>query len=194
MNGFDLNTNSSAKIVKGQLRQAISPAGRKILQLWRDGTLVFAVAGDRDFLCWGNYGPNNSTLRINPLVLAESTYLFSKLSVEVLKYETPKPYEIEYSIGFRNMPIDDPSSGLVPFPLGTIGWHFSENIISPSESNTELIIPIREDDINPGIVAYNLVREFYLWFGVEADLIPYKEKIDDHWEISSTLVKKGGEG
>lgn len=113
--GFDLYVGESPKIIKGQLRRAINPKYR-ILELWRDATLIFAARGDGEFLCWGQHSIIGGVLRINPLVLAESTFLFSELSRQILSQAKAQPRELEYRLELLNMTQDGIPCGLIPGP------------------------------------------------------------------------------
>lgn len=187
--GFGLNTGAPAKIVQGKLRRAVSP-GYKILDLWRDGTLIFASAGDPDFLCWGRKAKHGEPLRINPLVLTESSYLFVELAKKVFEHAQPKPKEITYTLQLRNMSVNGTPCGLIPGRLETFDWKFGTNIYSAPDSS--ITITGKDSDPQPGVVSFKLVAELYTWFGLEYDKIPYIEKIDDHFVISPDLIRKAG--
>ena len=49
--GFDLNTHQQSQIVQAKLRRCVAQE-RKILELWKDGLLLFIGRGDSDFLGW----------------------------------------------------------------------------------------------------------------------------------------------
>ena len=80
--GFDLNIGNVSRIVNGKLRRAVEPDYR-LLELWRDGTLIFTATGDSDFLSWGQYAAETDPLRINDYAICESVYLFCKLAKEI---------------------------------------------------------------------------------------------------------------
>lgn len=187
--GFDLNTGAPAKIVQGKLRRAVSP-GYKILDLWREGTLIFASAGGPDFLCWGRKAKHGEPLRINPLVLTESLYLFVELVKKVFEHAQPKPKEITYTLQLRNMSVNGTPCGLIPGPLETLDWKFGTNVYSAPDSR--ITITGKDSDPQPGVVSFKLVAELYNWFGLENDKIPYVEKINDHFVISPDLIQKAG--
>jgi len=187
--GFDLNTGASAKIVQGKFRQAVSP-GYKILDLWRDGTLIFASAGGPDFLCWGRRARPGEPLRINPLVLMESTYLFVELVKKVFEYAQPNPKEIKYTLQLRNMTVNGTPCGLIPGPLETLDWKFGTDIHSAPDSRITIIR--QDNDLQPGVVPFKLVAELYRLFGLEDDKIPYVEQLNDHFVISPSLIRRAG--
>ena len=66
--GFSLEHDGNSRIVAGELRRAVIQ-GWKVLELWRDGSLIYAVdATVQPF--WGSPRPDGY-LRLNPLALAE---------------------------------------------------------------------------------------------------------------------------
>lgn len=190
-NGFDLNTGESPRIVKGQFRRACSP-GYKVLELWRDGTLIFAAAGGSDFLCWGKHNMPGGPLRINPLALIESTYLFADLSRHVFEQASPNPQEIEYRLGLINMTIGDTPCLLIPGPIDSFDWTFGGNIQRAPDSHKTFTVTEDYNSLEPGDVAFDLVAELYAWFGIEQDQIPYIGKKDRRFVVSPDLIQKAG--
>lgn len=184
-NGFDLNTGASSRIVRGRLRRAVSPEWR-ILDLWRDGTLIFVGPGDADSLCWGRHNIGSGSLRINPLVLIESIYLFVDLSRQVFNHTQPHTDEAEYRLQLVNMTVGGTPCGLIPGALGAFGT----NIHHASDSH--VTITGKNIDPEPGAVAFDLVAELYAWFGIEQDMIPYTEPRNDRLVISPELIRKAG--
>jgi hypothetical protein len=125
--GFDLDTVAPARIVRGQLRRAVT-RGYKLLELWPDGTLIFIAKGDGDFLSRGKHTRSAEPLRLNPLALIESTYLFAELSKQVFDQAQPRPGAINYRLELRNMTVKDTPCGLIPGPLGTFATEFGADI------------------------------------------------------------------
>lgn len=187
--GFDLDTGSSARILRGQLRRAVA-AGSKVLELWRDGTLIFGATGDEDFLCWGRRPPGMSFLRINPLVLIESTYLFAELSRLVFEKAQPKPKVIQFTVELNNLILDGKPCVLTPGPIGSLGWEFGSDFRQPPQQRASFLVQWNDFPINPGRVSFLLVREIYRWFGIEDENIPYKD--GEEFVISPDLIRKAG--
>ncbi len=190
--GFDLETGAPARIVRGQLRRAVTPK-YKTLELWRDGTLVFGAAGDEDFLCWGRHTITGGPLRINPLVLIESTYLFAELSRRIYQQVKPQPKVVEYMLELYNMTLEGKPCVLIPGPVGSAAWEFGTGTRSPAPApNFICTLRWNEPSIKPGEIAFQLVREVYRWFGFEDSNIPYKEQVDGQFAISPELIRKAG--
>lgn len=189
--GFDLDTGSPARIVRGQLRRAVA-AGGKIFELWRDGTLIFAASGDEDFLCWGRRPPGMAFLRINPLALIESTYLFAELSRLVFERAQPHPKAIQYALGLEGMTFNGKPCVLIPGPIGGFAWEFGTDVHQPPQPRASVSLMWNNSPIKPGCVAFLLVREVYRWFGIEDEAIPYKEREGDEFVISPEQIRKAG--
>lgn len=186
--GFGLDTEADARIISGQRRKAIIPK-HKSLDLWRDGTLVFAVDGGIDFLCWGrtNLTKKMQALQINQLALIESAYLFLDLTGRVFKYARPEPNSLEFQLGLLNMSANQSFCKLAPGPLPKID--FRANAKEAPGSNEIFTVSWNGGEFDPGEVAYRLVKEVYVWFGWTEKDIPYSKKVGDHRVIDSEAIK-----
>jgi len=71
----------------------------KIIDLYRDGAMVFAGIVDKNFLAWGK---GNST-KINPVALVEVVYNFVVFYKLVLEDFNNKTKQINTRIDLRNM-------------------------------------------------------------------------------------------
>jgi hypothetical protein len=187
--GFDLDPGASPRIVRGELRRAVTP-GYKVLDLWRDGVLVFAVSGGEDFLSWGKHTPDHGPLRINQLVLMEATYLFIELARQVIRYCDPEPARVTISLGFRNMTVGDTPCGLIPGPIGSASWQFGNDIHrAPAPDNT-WSGTWETKDLEPSVVGMDMVKRVYAWFGIEENRIPYTEEVGGQRVISRKTLEQ----
>ena len=116
--GFDISAGREARLVEGQLRR-VSGMSNRCLDVWRDGTVVFVGAGDDDFLCWGR--PSNK-IRINPLVLAESTLLFATL-VSRIHELNGRAVAVEFILQLRHVQKPDQTIVMAPYHLDAVGAH-----------------------------------------------------------------------
>jgi hypothetical protein len=189
--GFDLASGSSARIVQGMSRRAMIP-GDKLLELWRDGTLIFAAPGGDEFLGWGRHAQEGRPIRINPLALIESTYLFAQLSRSLYEAAEPRPAGIEYSLELRNMTVGDVACGLVPGPLGTFASEYGTDIHRAPHSGKIVKVTCEGADMEPRIVAFRLVSEIYVWFEIDHDRIPYTKRVGDLTEIDPEQIQIAG--
>jgi hypothetical protein len=191
VNGFDLTSGASTRIVEGERRRVMT-AEDKLLELWRDGTLVFVGAGDDTLLGWGKTTQGGKPIRINQLVLLESTYLFGEFHRRVLEYMEPRPTAFTYSLELRNMTVNDIPCGLIPGPLGTFAWVWEDSIHRAPSSRKRIATRWTQQEILPGLIAFLLVSELYAWFGLEHDKIPYTKKVGEHTEIDPEQIVEAG--
>ena len=186
--GFDLDTVAPARIVRGQLRRTVT-RGYKLLELWPDGTLIFIAKEDGDFLSWGKHTRSAEPLRLNQLVLIESTYLFADLSKQVFDQAQPRPGAINYRLELRNMTVKDTPCGLIPGPLGTFAMEFGTDIHRAPDTHATFTVNWEEVEIDPRVVAFLLVSKVYEWFGIEHEHIPYVERVNDRLAVSPDQIR-----
>ncbi len=169
--GFDLQAGDP-EIVPGQpLRRALIP-GHLLLECWLDGTLIF-VAEASDYLCWGMRGPAGGMLRLNPMALAESTYLFATLAQRIhTQHTTPQPETVEFGLMLYNMEGGGQRAVLAPGPLKSTNTRLNVDLKQAPAATHE--IPVRiATPWTPGLVAYQLVCALYIWLGFDEEDIPY---------------------
>ena len=178
--GFDLDTETPFRLVRGELLRSLSE-GWKVVDLYRDGVLLFGAAADGDFLCWGSRR-EEGTLFINPLALLEASFLFVQLYASVLKHCEPSPPSGQFRIELRNMRRNDPPISMVGGSLKGADWQFGvHSKQAPTDELSRLVEWAQPLDVSE--VTFLLVREVYGWFGFESDAIPYTTRGE-----SSTLV------
>jgi len=163
--GFGPEAGINSRIIEGKCRRAVVPR-HKLLEVWRDGTVIMIATADADFLSWGNR--SNERLRINPLVLVECSYLFTVLVGKILGNAASVPTRpVLYLLGIRRMTVQD-SCVLFPGPLTL----FPQGPRSAPGSDVSInVLGMITDD--PKFVSFKLVSNLYNWFGFEDDAIPY---------------------
>ncbi|HEV2197904.1 MAG TPA: hypothetical protein VGR55_20135 [Candidatus Acidoferrum sp.] len=171
--GFDLNTGQLSEIVQGSLRRSVNPRP-KLLELWRDGVLIYVAPGDEWLLCWGMNSTASTGLIINNLALVEMTYLFSDLALKTFEYSVPKPLKLKICLGLTTMMPEGRSFYLSSkrpdriFP--------DRGNAAPGESKT-VKREFERVSADAGAVSYNLLADLYAWFGFEADQMPYTNRL-----------------
>lgn len=185
--GFDLNTESRARIVRGLKRQAISP-GYKMLELWRDGMLIFCATGGNDFLSWGRYYKEGVPLRINQLVLIESCYLFATLAKEIYVHAGPFPNKIEFGLELRQMAVAGKNCSLYSGPLRDFNFGTGGHT-APDSGNTFMIV-WEGTTLSPELAAYQLVSLVYEWFEFPHSEIPYTRQFEDGVGFDPEQIRK----
>lgn len=170
--GWDLTMNGYAQIVRGEM---IRVSGfRKLADLYRDGTLVFACAANEDFLAW-----TSTVQQLHPTAVVEVCYNFAVLYGLVLNDLREPATEVEFSIHLRNLHLHGVKTKLGAFRHGSIGQLRPDYIKSAPDDSTTRVIRVGAVKYSAGEVAFALAREIYLWFGLDEDKIPYSESVDD---------------
>ena len=189
--GFDLDAGGQVQLVEGMVRRSVLP-DYKLLEVWRDGVVQFIARGDQDFLAWGRREQQNAGFRINPLVVAEVTLMFAIFVERVYAHAGRRPERVVYQIHLRNARNGAGElSRLVPFALGTVRWLAQQSKVAPRPDRTMQIEAAT--DTPPAAIAYELLREFYAWFGVDAGEIPYTAEIGGRRAVSADLIRSSRE-
>lgn len=76
--GWSLETLDRGKIIEGQLVRVMN--GDRVIDLYKDGTLIFAGLANEQFLAWSS----KDELKINSLALIELVYNFISFCREVV--------------------------------------------------------------------------------------------------------------
>lgn len=167
--GFDLNPHTPVQHVRGELIRRVTN-GRKGLELWQDGTVIFVGRNDEDFLGWAvrrKHGELNAY--INNYVLTEIVSLFFTLVIKVFSNIQAAPEKAR--VGFGLTTGDAESFELSTHPIDpTVGSFSGEKI--PAEDKTSWI----EFDLKnaiPEVEALKLLQEIYHWFEFMDEQIPY---------------------
>jgi hypothetical protein len=170
--GFDLSTGQLSEIVQGLLRRSTSPRD-KLLELWRDGVLIFVAPGDEWFLSWGMESTASTGLTINTHALTEVTYLFSAFTLKIFEYSVPKPAKLNFYLGLTTMmPERQPFylSSKRPdriFP--------DRGVPAPGDRNV-VKREFERASADAGAISYQLLSDLYAWFGFEADQMPFTNR------------------
>lgn len=173
--GFSLEHDGNSRIVMGERRRALIPSW-KIMELWRDGTLIYAVDAFVQPL-WGSPRPDGS-LQVNPLALAEPVYLFAELSRLIYEESARKPRRVEYGVHLERLIQDEKLASLGEGPLQPFFFSNGKQRLA-HDSKLDKTVVWRQASIESGAVAYELVQEVYHWFGISDDGIPYAKNLAD---------------
>ena len=122
--GWDLSTLDQAKILRGELIR-VTDGGRKVIDLYRDGTMVAAVSADMDFLAWGR----ERSLKINPIALPEFIHAATNFYGLVLSDFTKRPTQISFRIGLTNMHFNGAKSMLAPHGLNSFAQRSAKQAV-----------------------------------------------------------------
>ena len=168
--GFDISPDPAAKLAAhGRVRRSIVP-GYKLLELWRDGCIIF-VADGAEFLCRDIDDSRKTPMKINTLVLAESTFLFCELAKKVFLEAMRAPRRVTFLIEFRNLKVNGKNPALIPSEVIGLPWPGTE--VHEAEYGSERFTIEADMATDPDITAFELVSEIYSWFNVERENVPY---------------------
>jgi hypothetical protein len=171
--GFNLYGDAPAQIVQGMLRRVVSP-GNKLLELWRDGSLIFVGQGNEWFLCWppSTGEKPRDPLIVNSIALLESAYLFAELSTKLFSLAVPPPEEVEYICELHQLTRDQPSGLAV---LHQDGLLYRVGSTAPSSGN-RWVIDANLKTTQPGQIAFKIAACVFEWYGAEHDQIPFQKE------------------
>jgi hypothetical protein len=194
--GFDLRVGSFPSIQEGQVLRSVAPR-YKVLDLWKDGSLIFVGPGEGNFLCWGN--ANETKLTINPLALIESTYLFIRLSQKVFQnLASPRPTKATFVLSLHNPPKGNLQEGYDENRYELLAGNWGHLHRAPHSSGEfRLECPLDEydyytDEESSARIAFALLGKLYTWFGISEDSIPYTEDTEKGKRISKSMIISGG--
>jgi hypothetical protein len=174
--GFSLEHDGNSRIIMGDLRRVFIPTW-KIMELWRDGFLIYAVDGlVQPF--WGSPRQDGYT-RMNPLALAEPVFLFSELSLLMYRESSQVPKKIEYRARLERIGSEGNPATLSSGPLDPTSFESGERHHAPASNMDRSTTIDWNPNIDSGIIAYEIVKEIYNWFGISDDGIPYTKTNPD---------------
>jgi hypothetical protein len=169
-NGWDLTIDESMVNLHGRMRRSMRP-GWKLLQITRDGVLLFLARGDDDFLSFSTNQKPDGPLFIVPFVLAHCVYVFSLFAQRVFGYATPAPSNVRYVLQLRNMENEKQPALLHPNHL-EMNRHPALEYYRPMPHSSEGFEVTSTLGTPPGQVAYELVAQVFEWFGFDRDRVP----------------------
>ncbi len=184
--GWNLETGGEAESIRGE-RVRVASGNRKLLDLYRDGTFVFSCRADDWFLAWAS--PKGQQ-RINPLALVEVTFSFAAFYKHVIADLRDTPTEVQLRVDFKNLHRGGEKSSLVPYQLGTFAQMFGDELHEAPDDEATFIKRFRVSEFEPAAAAYEIVREIYLWFGINEDKIPYVKVDASGGRVETDAISK----
>jgi hypothetical protein len=166
--GFDVNPHTPVQYVRGEVVRRVTK-GRKGLELWKDGTLIFVGRNDEDFLGWA-VRRKGEDLYINNYVMTEVISLFLVLAIQIFRDVQDPPRKVQVCFGLMREKADGATYELSDHPISPLGSFPGEKV--PAENMTFWIAFELKDAI-PEVEALRLLKEVYHWFGITDEQIPY---------------------
>lgn len=186
--GWSMETLDQARILRGEMIR-VANGDRKVIDLYRDGTMVFVTSADHHFLAWGE----EDSVKINPLALSEVVYSFITLYRLVFADFISVPEQIAFRVDFRNMHLNGTKNTLAPDSLQSWNQRFNMDAKEAPDNNWSVAKTSVIADFDVSAVAYVLIREIYLWFGLEEDKIPYVKEENGIKMLDTTSMLQSGE-
>jgi hypothetical protein len=188
--GFDLTADYSSHIVRGALRRSVS-VEHKLLEMHRDGLVIFVNRGDGDGLCWGRASAQAEESWINQLFLVENVYLFTQFVARAYEGRLPTDFEISYRLLLLNVCSPARRCVLTSGPLDRWGYGSTHREEEPNVS-----ISLKgARTMTPERVAFLLLSELYAWFAFDITQIPYtKETSTEGHVIDMDALLTAGKG
>lgn len=190
--GWDLETLDTAKIVRGEYLQ-VKNGDRKLINMYKDGTVVLVALADNTFLAWGRAQEEFlAKPRLNQVALIEVTYNFVKFLSDLLPHFVQVPESEKLVVELKNTRIGNTNLYLNAGELHPVFSHadFESDRHPAPENNVRKEISASTNDIKsrPAHVAYKLIELVYTWFEIPTDKIPYVVK--DELGTSSIDVER----
>ncbi|MGD0307208.1 MAG: ATP-binding protein [Candidatus Acidiferrales bacterium] len=171
--GFSIATEAPPNIIAGNLRRCLRPDFR-LLEVWRDGTLIAVVEGDEGHLCWATSQMKVPEMQINSIALAETCYTFCDWALKTFQHAEPNPTKIQFRILLSDMNCRGTSFALNNQPLTRATFRYAGRL-APGPAGRHFYV--EADATDPAaVVAYRLLAEVYAWFGFNADEMPYGDR------------------
>ena len=173
--GWGLGTGDQPKLIRGELIRVENY--RATIDLYRDGTLIFAGVISQNFLAWSN----QTNLRLHPLALAEVVINFTRFYQIVLKDLRTAPNSLEFQIGLRNMWLEGEKNRLPGGPVTSSPfWEVDAGAQREAQADAwSYKFLVRAETYQAERVAFQLLRELYIWFGHSEEAVPYKKETGD---------------
>jgi hypothetical protein len=192
--GWDLETLDRSKIVEG-IWIEVNNGERKKIQLTKDGFLIMAAYADDTFLGWGK-DPDEflQNPQINTLALIEVTFNFVEFYREFLSKLEDKPNSVKFSWDLKNLFLSSGSKCyLTPHEVNS-PWYRSVDDAKKAPNAQKNWSYEHKIDAGGGIydselVAYKIIEEMFLWFGIHPEKIPYTKVVDGTRLIDTGKIK-----
>jgi hypothetical protein len=183
--GWDMATLDEARIIDGTFLR-VQNGNRMLLELYRGGLFLFAGQAEAHFYCWGRR-PDEP--KINSLALIEATLNFAEFYGLVVADMEPEPAEFQVEIDFRNLLKDGIPTFMMPDSIRDFNQQFGtgQHFNAPGAQARRSVLLQRELMLDGPAAAYRIVREIYVWFGMNEQQIPYVRSEDGRTFTDRTL-------
>lgn len=180
--GWNLLTLDWPKIKDGKCWE-VKNGDRKTVRLYKDGSLIAIGYADDSFLGWGqDHNKFVEYPQLNSLAVVEYIYEFVELYKKMLTH-MPKVKKVRFKVGIKNAGLwEGKKLYLRPKEVHDLFYSFDfDDTTMTAVANDfyeNIDIDVSEAIYDSKCVAYRLVSEFFIHFGISPDKIPYTKKDD----------------
>lgn len=186
--GFDVSTGDYAKLVDDHWE--VRSSDRKLLELFQDGTLLFRVRADEEFLGWGgqNLGVKGW---INPVSAVESHTSFVHLYRRLVPYFAREPEVVTFSLVLKDAVQGEARLFLTDYyPLGIQHVNNPRRyVVHSADASSEMTTTPSAITDKPNVVAYQLLQHFYDLFDADPAIIPFVKNSAQFKEIDVAAIQ-----
>jgi len=174
--GWNMLNLDQAKIREG-LYWEVRNGDRKIIQLYRDGSLISMVHADSSFLGWGiSENDFSETPGLNPLAIIEYTYEFVDFFRELLKF-IGSVEKVNFKVGLVNTQLANGKRLVLNSRLPSdIFWFKGKGQKIEKDFTRDISISLEKNTYSSKYVAFLLVQEIFIRFGILPEDIPFSGK------------------
>ena len=144
--------------------------------------VIFKGAADSSFLGWGQ-DPDKFLLnpRLNPIAVIELFYNFVQFIRALGEFYSLPPKNIHFQIDVKNAWFGKNAKlFLMPGSVDSFDYQFNrtdhKKEAPEKETTKEKTVSVIDVNQKPDHVCFELVKLFYLWFGISPEEIPYSTK------------------
>lgn len=150
---------------------------RHVAMLSRSGVFLLLQSGGPDFLCYGWGSGSSLGFRIQPFLLAYTTFEFLRRTAAVWRFGRPAVKRVRYRLELRNM-VDE---GVLPFfhPRHGPRSLISDHAWKQAPHDNLAVSKVESAHQEPGVVAFELVAEISRLFGFDDDDLMWSRKTDE---------------
>ena len=130
-------------------------------------------------------------MKLNPIALVEVIFSFVKFYTDVIldDFES-KPSSFSVGVYLRSMHLGGIKTKLGPYGLQSFGQRLSFDLKEAPSNDWSVTQELKTENCDPSWIAFILLREIYLWFGLEENKIPYTKLENGVRVVDPEQIKK----
>jgi hypothetical protein len=162
----------------------VSRPGVRVLELWRDATLLFVTGADY-FTLRDDIGPGE----LNPLALTEQVYLFVELSKRVNKLADSPKGNFKVMLQLNRLETESRRLSLSPKYVGS--QELPVVLESHLAPDTDLAIDLTASMFQRSDrIAYDWLADLYGAFGFPPQVMPYTREDQGEWVVDVERIRQ----